>query len=235
MDTARPYYQAYEDRYRQIHRAGLQWASDQPSGIVAQTLAGLGLPPTARLLEIGCGEGRDAAFLLERGYDLLATDVSAEAVDYCRQKFPHYAARFRVLDCLREHLTERFDFIYAVAVAHMLVPDADRAAFYRFIRAHLAPAGTALICTMGDGTIETCSDIRSAFTLQARVHEGTGRTVQVAGTSCRMVGFETLERELAENGLTVRQRGLTAVEPDFPQMMYAVAQRRDAPAAGPQE
>lgn len=226
MKETRPYYKAYEDRYRQIHGLGLQWASDRPSPIVAQTMDGVRLSPAARLLEIGCGEGRDAAPLLEQGHDLLATDVSADAVAYCRRKFPRYAARFRVLDCLRDSLEGNFDFIYAVAVVHMLVRDEDRAGFYRFIREHLAPGGTALVGTMGDGSTERCSDPRDAFALQERVHEETGRTVRVAGTSCRMVGFAAWERELDENGLAVQEKGLTAVEPDFPQMMYAVAKRK---------
>ena len=52
-----------------------------------------------------------------------------------------------------------------------------------------------------------------------------GKTVRVAGTSCRMVSFETFDRELRRNGLAVLSRGLTAVEPDFSQMMYAVVKR----------
>ena len=49
--------------------------------------------------------------------------------------------------------------------------------------------------------------------------------VQVAGTPCRMVSFETFCRELRRNGLAVLPQGFTAVEPDFPQMMYAVVKR----------
>jgi len=41
-------------------------------------------PPGSRILEVGCGSGRDAAFLLSRGYEIVATDASpsmiAEAV-----------------------------------------------------------------------------------------------------------------------------------------------------------
>lgn len=188
MDN-RPYYEAYDDRYRQVHWENLRWFAQEPSPIVAQVLAELEIPKTAKLLELGCGEGRDAAFLLNRGYDLLATDISLEAISYCRKENPQFTARFQVLDCIRGELDAKFDFIYAVAVVHMLVADDDRAGFYRFVREHLAENRAALICTMGDGVMERQSDISTAFSLQERVHEQTGKTVWIADTSCRMVSF----------------------------------------------
>lgn len=225
MDNRR-YYEAYDDRYCQVHGADLSWFMEGPSPIVEQTLAAFGITGEAKLLEIGCGEGRDAVFLMERGYDLLATDVSREAVSYCRRKNPQISGRFRVLDCIRDCLDVRFDFIYAVAVIHMLVPDEDRNGFYRFIFHHLKPEGIGLICSMGDGEREYRSDISTAFELQERTVRQTGKTIRVAGTSCRTVSFETFGRELANNGLETVKMGITAVEPDFPQMMYAVVKRK---------
>ncbi len=35
------------------------------------------LPPRCRVLEIGCGTGRDAAFLASNGFRLVAADASA--------------------------------------------------------------------------------------------------------------------------------------------------------------
>ena len=218
----RKYYEAYDDRYAQVHGQDLQWFASSPSPIVGEVLAKYNIK--GRMLEIGCGEGRDAGYLLERGMDVLATDVSPAAIRYARKKYPEFADRFQVLDCLTENLDDKFGFIYAVAVVHMLVPDEDRGGFYRFIRGHLAPGGKALICTMGGGEWEMQSDISTAFDIQKRIHEPTGREVEIAGTSCRMVGWETFRRELAENGLAIIESGLTAVEPDFPQMMYALVE-----------
>lgn len=173
-----------------------------------------------RLLEIGCGEGRDARTVLEQGFPLTATDISGEAIAYCKQKMPEYANQFRVLDCLSGELDEKFNFIFAIAVLHMLVPDGDRDGFYGFIRSHLTKGGIALICTMGDGEVERQSDIRTAFELQERNHE-SGK-MMVAGTTCRMVSWNTLEKELARNGLTVIEKGMTSSLPDFNSLMYVV-------------
>jgi len=218
----RKYYEAYDDRYRQIHAQDLEWFARTPSPIVGETIRDHSVSSAHRILEIGCGEGRDAFPLLRQGFDLLATDISPEAVAFCQSKMPDQADRFQVLDCIAGRLEERFDFIYAVAVVHMLVPDEDRDAFYRCVRTHLKPHGIALICTMGDGSTERQSDISTAFDLQDRVHEQSGKAVRIAGTSCRMVSFPAFEAELARNGFAVIKKGITAVEPDFPQMMFAV-------------
>ena len=221
----RKYYEAYEDRYRQIHEQGLRWSHENPSKIVLETIDSFSISPQSNILEIGCGEGRDAYPLLERGFHLLATDVSEEAISFCKSKFPEFSDHFGALDCITGKLDRKFDLIYSVAVIHMLVPDEDRNAFYGFVREHLNPAGIALICTMGDGIIESQSDIRTAFEVYDRIHEQTGRHVQIAGTSCRKVSFQTFDKELARNGLDIIEQGITSVEPNFPQMMYAVVGR----------
>ncbi len=214
------YYEAYDARYRAVHAAGARWFSDAPSPIVAETLRKYGVGPGARLLELGCGEGRDAFPLLAAGYDLLATDVSPEAIESCRTRAPRFAERFAVLDCVRGTLSGRFDFIFAVAVVHMLVPDADRRGFYRFIREHLAPGGLALVCSQGDGEETRETDPREAFSLRER--ELCGKKVLLPATSCRMVDWPTFESEITASGLTILEKGVTSVEPDFPEMMYAV-------------
>lgn len=217
------YYEAYEERYRTIHEKGFSWASFVPTPIVAETIAKYRIAPSSRILEIGCGEGRDAVPLLEKGFQVLATDASPEAIAYCRAHFPLHADRFRVLDVLTDRYAAEYDFIYAVAVIHMLVPDADRAAFYRFVRDHLAPGGIALICSMGDGEKEMQTDIADAFSLRERRHPGG--TVTVAATSLRMVSFDTFERELKENGFCILEKGISAALPEFDRLMFAVIRK----------
>ena len=216
------YYEAYDDRYCQVHKQHLQWASDVHSPIVAQVMARYAVAKDAPILELGCGEGRDARFLLSRGCNLTATDISSEAIRYCRERNPEYADRFRVLDCVEGEWQGKFTYIYAVAVIHMLVEDGDRAGFLRFIREHLTADGIALICTMGDGTIQRKSDISTAFEVQERTHDQSGMKLLLAGTSCCMVTWDSFLKEITQNGLETLEHGLTAVEPDFPVMMYAV-------------
>ncbi len=222
----RKYYEAYDDRYRQIHKENLQWFHKNPSAIVAETIDAFSISPQQTILEIGCGEGRDAFPLLTKGFHLLATDISPEAIRFCQSMLPESSNCFQVLNCISGKLDCTFDFIYAVAVVHMLVLNEDRNAFYRFIQKHLNPSGIALICTMGDGHLERQTDIHTAFDIQDRIHEQTGQTVQIANTSCRMVNFQTFEKELEKNGLDIIKQGVTSIAPDFPQIMFAVVKTK---------
>src|SRR6476620_11834744 len=49
---------------------------------------------------VGCGLGDDAEELAQRGYNVTAFDVSATAVDWCRQRFPKSHVDYTVADLL---------------------------------------------------------------------------------------------------------------------------------------
>lgn len=219
----RKYYEAYEERYKTAHAHGVSWSSDVSTPIVIEMLDKYNITQEHKLLEIGCGEGRDSKSVLERGFQLMATDISKEAIAYCKKLMPQFENHFSVLDCLSDKLDVKFDFIFGIAVIHMLVLDDDRNGFYQFIHNHLTKGGVALICTMGDGEFEKQSDISTAFTLQERNHE-LGK-MMVAETSCRMVSFNTFEKELARNGLTIIEKGITSSLPNFNSLMYAVVKK----------
>ena len=55
------------------------------------------LPERCRVLEIGCGSGRDAAFLLSHGYDVTATDASPSMLSIAAQRHPELATRLHFL------------------------------------------------------------------------------------------------------------------------------------------
>lgn len=218
------YYKAYEQRYKTIHKKGASWSSDVPTPIVPDVIGRYHIGPGTPMLEAGCGEGRDAKAVLNSGFKLEAVDVSPEAVAYCKKLMPEHADCFRVMDLIKDKCEKSYGFIYSVAVIHMLVDDADRRAFYGFIRDHLEEDGLALICSMGDGETEMRSDPSKAFDVAAREHP-TG-TVMVASTSCRMVSFGTFEREISESGLCIVEKGLTESFPEFNSLMYAVVKRQ---------
>jgi 2-polyprenyl-3-methyl-5-hydroxy-6-metoxy-1,4-benzoquinol methylase len=78
------------------------------------------LPKQGRVLEVGCGSGRDAAFLLSRGYDMTATDASANMVAEAGRRHPELAGRLQQA-ALPLHagspLLERpFDAVLAMAI-----------------------------------------------------------------------------------------------------------------------
>ena len=217
------YYEAYNERYKTIHQKGRSWSSDISTPIVMETIAKYGFSKIDPMIEVGCGEGRDSKPILEAGYNLLATDVSEEAIKYCEQKMLTYCDSFAILDCLKDQLDVKFRFIFAVAVIHMLVLDEDRQQFYKFIYNHLQDDGVALICSMGDGETEVKSDVNEAFMLKEREHP-KGK-VKVAATSCRMVNTETFKKEIESANLVIIENGITSSMPDFNNLMYAVVKK----------
>jgi SAM-dependent methyltransferase len=93
---------------------------DRLSRVKLQLLIDLGLAPTSKVLDVGCGTGLLAAalhdFLDERGL-YVGTDISPEAIAFCRERFPRPNFSFHVNEMTRlPTLTERFDFIVFFSV-----------------------------------------------------------------------------------------------------------------------
>ncbi len=196
-----------------------------PSEIVGSTILKYNIPKNSNSLEIGCGEGRDAIHLLKNGYNVLASDIAPSVIERCKEWYPEFKEAFCILDCLSQSLKDKYDFIYAVSVLHMLVLDEDRTRFFKFIYNQLSDDGIALICTMGDGEQEWQTNIDKAFDIQKRTHEATGTDLMITATSCRVVSFKTLSSEISNNGLKLLDSGITSIIPDFPTIMYAIIKK----------
>ncbi|WP_113404768.1 class I SAM-dependent methyltransferase [Rhizobium sp. SYY.PMSO] len=95
------------------------------------------LPAGAAILELGCGGGQDAAYMLSHGFDVTPTDGSAELAKEAENRIgrPVRIMRFETLDA-----TEAFDGVWAEAsllhVPRSVLPDV----FDRILRA-LKPTG----------------------------------------------------------------------------------------------
>ena len=63
------------------------------------------LPAGASILELGCGAGQDAAYMLSRGFDVIPTDGSAELANEAEKLIgrPVQIMRFETLDAYEAH------------------------------------------------------------------------------------------------------------------------------------
>ncbi len=217
------YYEAYDKRYKQVHSKGLTWSTNINTGIVEEIIKKYHLD-REKMLEIGCGEGRDARYLLNKNYNVLATDISQEAIDYCVRNDITHKDNYKVLDVLSDNSQNKYGFIYSVACLHMLVLDEDRNKYYSYIYNHLEDDGYALILTMGDGIKESISDIAKAFDDIKRTHQESNQEIEVATTSCRIVNFDTLLKEV-NNKFEVIEYGITEIENHFDRIMYIVIKK----------
>ena len=199
------YYEAYDDRYKKIHEeTSLAWAGERPSPTLEKLLKKYGADENSSILEIGCGEGQNALNLINLGYNIEASDVSPEAIKWCKERARVNnidEKHFFVMDILKNSLDKKYDFIYSVAVLHMLVEDEDRIGFFNFIRSHLKENGRAFVIVMGDGKETRKTDASKAFELADRPFGD--KMVRVATTSCRMVTWEEEFEEIKKANLKI--------------------------------
>ena len=218
------YYKAYDKRYKQIHDLGLSWSVDSNTIIVEEIIKEYNLDKK-RILELGCGEGRDARYLLNKNINVLATDVSQEAINYCINKDKKHMNNYQVLDILNNNFKEKYDFIYSVACLHMFVLDDDRSSFFKFVYHHLNDNGLALILSMGDGSSESSSEISKSFDTVKRIHQESNMEVNIAATSCRIASFETLLNEIQKSGFDTLKYGVTSIDNHFDKIMYVLIKK----------
>jgi SAM-dependent methyltransferase len=136
--------QFWEDRYGSAERV---W-SGRVNPRLAEVAAEL---PAGRALDLGCGEGADALWLAERGWDVVAVDVSATAL----RRATEAAADRNLLESIsfqRHDLNESFpegtfDLVsaqYFHSPAHL-----DRDAVLRLAADRVNPGGVLLIVDHG--------------------------------------------------------------------------------------
>ncbi|MFD2235114.1 methyltransferase domain-containing protein [Phaeospirillum tilakii] len=113
-----------------------------------------GLAPTARLVEIGSGFGRDAAYIQGKGYRIETTDAAESFVAELRRR--GFAARR--FDLRRDRLEPGQDLILANAVLHHF-PRGQLGAILGQLAGALAPGGR-LAFSLKRGTGEEWSSAK---------------------------------------------------------------------------
>lgn len=102
------------------------------------------------ILEIGCGPGRDARLLTDRGYHVTGLDLSEKLVEIARSRVPE--AAFLVADMLTLPFEDNsFDGIWSAATLHHLTIEDMKVAIKEMYRV-LKNGGAAFVSTKaGDG------------------------------------------------------------------------------------
>lgn len=104
------------------------------------------LPPSARVLDVACGEGRNAVWLAERGHDVVGLDISPLALEKARRLAAERGAnvRFEEADLRTRALGEaEFDAIVCIFI-QFAAPEVRARLFEGFARA-LKPGGLLLM------------------------------------------------------------------------------------------
>lgn len=174
----------------------------------------VGLRPPARVLDAGCGTGRQTVELAARGYAVVGIDVAAAYVAQARAaaEARRLAVDFRVQR--GSELVEEAAFDLVLAFNHTLgfMDDAELARHLRRLRAALKPAGTFLL-TLAGPTIapgrerhesRTWAERDGRFILSHHLLEGGYRTetsIVIDPERSEIVEFRERQRAFALDGI----------------------------------
>ncbi len=148
-------YGAHEDVYRRRKERGdevVRWAEpDEYIQALQPVLQKPYVPQSGRLLEMGCGGGELALWLVEQGYEVSGVDISSTAIT-CAQELAAkrgIQADFRVgnvLD-LQNYTDELFDLVLDSLCLHCII-GADRKLFLASAHRVMKPGGFFFVKTM---------------------------------------------------------------------------------------
>jgi SAM-dependent methyltransferase len=122
------------------------------------------LLPTGKTADIGCGNGRDAAWLANHGYRVTGFDASAALLDEARRLYPHIAFRTATLPQLEE-IDDEYDNVVCETVLMHLPVDAITDAIDNLVRI-LRPNGMLYLSwrvTEGEDSRHADGRLYSAF------------------------------------------------------------------------
>lgn len=106
------------------------------------------LPSASSILEVGCGSGREAAFLLKRGFEVTAADASPLMLKEAANRHPELAPRLQVstvpFDSGCSLLRLKFSAVLAIALAMHLTDDELKETINQF-RGILNPGGIVIL------------------------------------------------------------------------------------------
>ncbi len=108
------------------------------------------LPLGAKVLDAGCGSGRDSAYFVSKGYDVLSVDASSRLLD--ESKKHHQELTTSVVDLLNpEFQSQSFNGIWCKLVILHMSKEEARSVVRHFFHA-LKPGGVVLLETKaGEG------------------------------------------------------------------------------------
>ncbi|MGW6566577.1 class I SAM-dependent methyltransferase [Streptomyces sp. NPDC054975] len=154
-----------------------------------------GLIAPGRVLDLGCGPGRNAVYLASLGFDVDAVDLSDEALSWARQRAEEAGAQVRfhhgdAFALAGSALTGPYDLIFDSGCFHHLPPH-RRVSYLALLERLLAPGGHfALTCFASGGMGSELPD--AAFYGEQRLHGGLAYTAE----SLRWIFADLAEVEL---------------------------------------
>lgn len=100
------------------------------------------IPPGGRVLDLGCGEGRDSVFFASHGFEVTGVEASAAGLRKAERLAAERGVRVQWVEAVLPALPVLgpFDLVYSCGSIHY-VPRAERRDLFRALREITAPGG----------------------------------------------------------------------------------------------
>jgi cyclopropane fatty-acyl-phospholipid synthase-like methyltransferase len=134
----------YEDGYRDC---SCFWGTE-PGSLIKKLAEFIGTLNNLNVLDVGCGEGKNAVYLASRGATVLAVDISMTAITNGRRYFPEFESiTWKVADVLDLRLeVHTFDIVIAYGLFHCLSSADDVAKLINRLQAATKNGGFHVVC-----------------------------------------------------------------------------------------
>ena len=180
---------------RRYSATGLLWTAS-PNRFVVAELAGL---PPGRALDLGCGEGRNAIWLAERGWQVSAVDFSPVGLDKARRLAGERGVTVNWVSADLRDYQPRPGAFDLVLLAYLHLPPGDWSTVLHSARDTLAPGGTLLVvghdvANIAEG-VGGPQDPAVLYTPQSVAAELSGLDIRRADRVRRPVQTDTGPRE----------------------------------------
>jgi adenylylsulfate kinase-like enzyme/SAM-dependent methyltransferase len=189
-------------------------AVGSPSGFAKHCLEKFKKP--LRLLEIGCGNGRDARFFSQNGIEVVAIDTSAAAIESCKAAGESKDLKFICTDTRGAGEAASFGAVYSRFSLHAMTEPEENIA--------LASAGTLL--TPGGLLCIECRSINDPLSRKGQVLSPSER---LDGHYRRFIVIEELTEKIKNQGFSVLESqestGLAPFGDEDPVIIRIIAQK----------
>lgn len=130
------------NNFYQDKNKGVPFFIDHPDENLVSYFTSGSIKP-GRVLEIGCGNGRNAIFMARQGCQVEALDISMEAIEWARANAAkqNVTVNFNCGNIFETRLEEQtYDFVYDCGLLHHLLPH-QRFVYIENIAKSLRPGG----------------------------------------------------------------------------------------------